>query len=151
MFLISPTFVLPRRINQPLGVVEGILCDPHVFRAGVQLDLATAATRLTLESPFGVTFPPFGVDGASWCAPAAVRTRWRQSVRIELEINEWDPSATELLVRPRSRRPWRWGGGRLREYFRTAHLTADQLTRVLGTPSRPAAFEQRATLAAVTT
>jgi len=133
MILNWPTFVLQRRINQPLGAVEQVVCDPNLLSAGSVLALDNNGMYVRLDRPFGVTFPPFGLDGASWCAPASVHTRrGRSVVRFELEINAWDFGSTELLVRPRARRPYRWSGGRLRQYFRVAHATADALTLVLG-------------------
>ena len=143
MLLNSPTFVLQRRINRPLGAVERVLCDPKRLRAGTELALAGDRTVMTLDDAFGVTFPPFGLEGASWLAHATVRTRRRRIARLDIEINEWDPGSTELVVRPRARRPWRWGRRRLREYFRVAHLTADALTQVLG--SRPTSAPTPAT------
>jgi hypothetical protein len=136
MLLDWPTFVLQRRINRPLGEVEAVLCDPHLSRAGAVLDLETNGMYLQLDGPFGVMFPPFGLDGASWWAPASVRTRrGRTTFRFDLEINAWDAASTELLVRPQARRPYRWGGHRLCEYFRVAHCAADQLTGLLASPS----------------
>ena len=127
-----PTFVLQRRINLPLDAVERVLCSPHLIRGGAEFDLDSEAMCVRLESPFGVMFPPFGYDGASWCAPATVRTRrGRSPIRLEIEINAWDASSTEIVVRPRARRPYQWSGRRMREYFRVAHLTADLLTRFL--------------------
>jgi hypothetical protein len=132
MMLNWPTFVLQRRINLPLAAVERVLCSPHLIRGGTELVLDSEAMCVRLESPFGVMFPPFGYDGASWCAPATVRTRrGRSRVRLEIEINPWDANSTEVVVRPQARRPYQWGGRRMREYFRVAHLTADLLTRFL--------------------
>src|SRR5664279_5417055 len=71
MMLDWPTFVLQRRINRPLGAVEQVLCDPHVLRSGSELDLGSDGMYAQLDGPFGVTFPPFGLDGASWWAPVS--------------------------------------------------------------------------------
>ena len=132
MTLDWPTFVLQRRINHPLGAVEHVLCDPQLLRAGMVVPLPDDAAYVRLEGSFGVTFPPFGLEGTSWWAPASVCTRrGRRLVRFELEINAWDPTSTELLVRPRARHPYRWGGHRLRQYFRVAHATADAFTHLL--------------------
>jgi hypothetical protein len=125
-----PTFVLQRRINLPLAAIERVLCAPHLIRGGAEF--ALGADNMQLDSAFGVMFPPFGFDGASWCAPATVRTgRGRRTVHLEIEINAWDGASTEVLVRPRARHPYRWSGRRLREYFRVAHLTADLFTHFL--------------------
>jgi len=133
MLLNWPTFVLQRRVNQPLAAVERVLCDPMLLRAGVALPLGVDDAYVTLDKSFGVTFPPFGVEGASWWAPASVRTRrGHVAIRFELEINEWDANSTELLVRPRAGRPNRWSGRRMRRYFRLGHATADAFTHLLG-------------------
>ena len=128
-----PTFVLQRRINEPLAAVEQVVCDPTALRAGTIFDLGADGVVARLDAPFGVTFPPFGLDGASWVAPAsAVSRRGRIRMRFVLEINAWDQNSTELLLRPLARHPYRWGGRRLRQYFRLAHSTADALTQLLG-------------------
>jgi hypothetical protein len=58
--------------------------------------------------------------------------RGRTVERFDIEINAWDAQSTELLVRPRARRPHRWGGRRMRRYFDVAHATADALTCRIG-------------------
>jgi hypothetical protein len=139
MLLNWPTFVLQRRINVPLEVVERLLCSPQLIRRGTEFGLQPDGMYLRLDRPFGVTFPPFGVDGASWSAPATVRSgRGRRIVALEIEINAWDPNATEVVVRPQARHPYRWGGRRLRQYFRVAHLTADTFTQLVNTHSSAA-------------
>jgi hypothetical protein len=132
MILNWPTFVLQRRINVPLSSVERVLCSPGLLGAGTDLGLGPDALHVRLDGPFGMTFPPFGLDGASWRAAATVRSgRGRRLVELEIEINAWDRSSTEVVVRPRARHPYRWGGRRLRQYFRLSHLTADTLTHFL--------------------
>ena len=136
MMLDWPTFVLQRRINRPLAAVEQVLCDPQLLRAGTELDVGVDGKTVQLDGPFGVTFPPFGLDGASWWAPMSVHTRrGRTAMRFEVEINAWDACSTELLVRPHARHPYRWGGRRLSEYFRVAHSTADMFTHLLASQS----------------
>jgi hypothetical protein len=140
----QPMFVLQRRINQPLEAVERVLCDPALLRARSTLALG-AGLELEVERPFGVTFPPFGVDHASWSAPARVLTpRGRTVERFDVEINAWDERSTELLVRPRARHPYRWSGRRMRRYFGVAHATADVLgCRIgagAGAPTHPVRF-----------
>ncbi len=128
----QPMFVLQRRINQPLEAVERVLCDRAVFGAQSTIVLP-GGPEVTLERAFGVTFPPFGVDHASWCAPAHASTRRGRAVeRFDVEINAWDAWSTELLVRPRARHPYRWSGRRMRRYFAVAHATADALTVRIG-------------------
>jgi len=140
----QPMFVLQRRINQPLGAVERVLCDPSLLRAAPTVTLDDGLTW-QLERPFAVTFPPFGLDHAAWCAPATVSSRRGRTLeRFDIEITAWDAASTELLVRPRARHPYRWTGRRMRRYFRVAHATADALTCRLGArtgaPVAPARF-----------
>jgi hypothetical protein len=136
MMLNWPTFVLQRRINVPISSVERLLCSPHLFRGGAEFELDADRMYLRLDRPFGVTFPPFGVDGASWSVSATARSgRGRRLAALEVEINVWDPTSTEVVVRPQARHPYRWGPRRLRQYFRVAHLTADVVTRLINTHS----------------
>jgi hypothetical protein len=129
----QPMFVLQRRVNEPLDAVERALCDPALLRAGSTYALGNGMW-LRLERPFGVAFPPFGVDFASWSAPAVVHgSRGRRPVKFDLEINAWDNWSTELLVRPRTRSPYRWSGRRMRRYFDVGHTTADGLVQLLRT------------------
>jgi hypothetical protein len=132
MMLDWPTFVLQRRINLPLATVEDVLCAPHLIRGGSEFDLGADGMRVRLDTPFGVMFPPFGYDGASWCASATVRSRrGRNVVQLTIEINAWDANSTEIVVRPRARHPYRWSGRRMRGYFTVAHASADLLTLFL--------------------
>jgi len=143
----QPMFVLQRRVNEPLGAIERVLCDATLLGAGATHALPDGA-RLELERPFGVAFPPFGVDFASWSAPASVHTgRGRRAVKFDIEINAWDNASTELLVRPRSRSPYRWSGRRMRRYFAVAHATADGMTQLLRT--RAATYTAPTRLASV--
>jgi hypothetical protein len=128
------TFVLQRRVNQPFGAVGRVVCDPWLLHGGTRIDLADDDAVLELEQPFGVTFPVFGLEGASWLAPASICTRQGRSLEhIEIELNQWDEHATELVVRPRARSPYNWRARHLRRYFRLAHEAADALTQVLVT------------------
>ena len=126
------TFVLQRRVNQPFGAVGRVVCDPWLLPAGTQLTLGDDET-LRLDAAFGVSFPVFGVERASWTAPASLCTHGHRRERVEIELNVWDDEATELLVRPQARSPYRWRARHLRRYFRLAHRAADELTSVLAT------------------
>jgi hypothetical protein len=146
MLLNWPTFVLQRRINVPLAAVERLLCSPRLTDGNTRFDLDTEGLSVTLDRPFGLAFPPFGLAGASWSVPATVRTgHGRKVVELEIEINAWDPSSTEVVVRPRARHPYRWGGRRLRRYFEVAHLTADALAQFFGLRANPPTPARRLT------
>jgi hypothetical protein len=135
------TFVLQRRVNQPFGAVGRVVCDPWLLPEGTRINLDDD-TVLRLEQPFGVTFPVFGWEGASWLAPASICNQHGRCLEhIEIELNAWDEQATELVVRPRARSPYNWHARHLRRYFRLAHEAADALTQVLATDTprlRPA-------------
>jgi hypothetical protein len=127
------TFVLQRRVNQPFGAVGRVVCDPWLLAEGTRIDIGDDA-QLRLDEPFGVTFPAFGLEGASWWAPASICTRrGRRVEHVEIELNQWDEHATELVVRPRAKSPYNWRARHVRRYFRLAHHAADALTRVLAT------------------
>lgn len=127
------TFVLQRRVNQPFGAVGRVVCDPWLLARGTRIRLRDDAF-LRLDEPFGVTFPVFGLEGASWLAPASICThRGRRLERVDIELHAWDEQATELVVRPRARSPHNWPARHMRRYFRLAHESADALIRVLAT------------------
>ncbi len=128
-----PTLVVQRKISQPLEALELVVRGPRLLRAGAMVALGECKAVLRFDRAFGVTLPPFGHAEASWAAPVSARTQRRRAVEeFELELNRWDRSSTELLVRPRAARPDRWTSRRLRRYFRTAHATADIMTSFLG-------------------
>jgi len=141
------TFVLQRRVNQPFGAVGRVVCDPWLLHEGTRINLDGDDAVLRLEQPFGVTFPVFGLEGASWRAPASICNRQgRRLEHVEIELNVWDEHATELVVRPCARSPYNWRARHLRRYFRLAHEAADALTRVLATDTpRLEAAERPAT------
>jgi hypothetical protein len=127
MALPWPAFVLQRRINAPLATLEDLVCDHDRIDAGAPIALADAGLSAEFESRFGLVFPPFGVECTSWRATVAGRDAWRTE-QLEVELNIWSRGATELLVRPVSTRPHRWGDRRTARYFRVAHASADALT-----------------------
>ena len=111
-----------------------MVCDPWLLHEGTRINLDEDDAVLRLEQPFGVTFPVFGLEGASWRAPASICNRQGRCLEhIEIELNVWDEQATELVVRPRARSPYNWRARHLRRYFRLAHDAADALTLVLAT------------------
>jgi hypothetical protein len=50
---------------------------------------------------------------------------------VEVEISAWSAFDTQLLIRPRARRPDRWSGRRTRSYFAAAHRSADGVVHLL--------------------
>jgi hypothetical protein len=57
--------------------------------------------------------------------------RLRSYVRVEVEVAAWSNVASELRLRPVTRRVPTWGRRRQRRYFRLAHRGADEIVRSL--------------------
>jgi hypothetical protein len=57
--------------------------------------------------------------------------RLARYTRVNIELTAWSDHATELRVRPVTRRLPTWGKRRQRRYFQLAHRTADDLVRSL--------------------
>jgi hypothetical protein len=51
----------------------------------------------------------------------------RRISEVEIELSPWSRDASELLVRPAVRSPYRWGVHRLERWFVHAHAAADSL------------------------
>lgn len=127
MSLDWPTFVLQRRINQPLSEVQRVLCDPASVDAGAALDLGPNG-RLVVDQRFARA--PFPSEG-SFVAQGTLQTSSGQRVaRVEVEVGAWSNDATVLMLRPASRHPERWGGRRTNRYFALAHRGADAVARL---------------------
>jgi hypothetical protein len=128
----QPSFVLQREIDQPLEVIEHVVCDPRLLRAGTVFEAERGKTLIRFDWSFGVTIPPFASADTSWSAPVTICTARRRTIeQLEFELNRWAASSTELLVRPRGRHPERWGSRRLGRYFRIAHAVADEMSEFL--------------------
>jgi hypothetical protein len=115
------TFVLQRRINCAFPRVERVLnsADP----LGIEL------LELPATEPFEVvtTWPHH-----SCRTSGRLRERdGRRIAHVELEFGPWSDDATELLLRPASRRPQRWSGRQQRRYLGVAHAAADDLAAQL--------------------
>ena len=97
MMLDWPTFVLQRRINRPLGRGGGRCSATRTCCAPAPSSTSSIdGMYLQLDGPFGVMFPPFGLDGASWWAPASVRTR---RGRIDVPLRARDQRVGRRLDR----------------------------------------------------
>jgi hypothetical protein len=127
MSLDRPTFVLQRRINQPLNDVQRALCDPESVESGAALSLGSQG-RLIVDQRF--VRAPFPA-GESILAQATLETPRGQLVaRVEVEVGAWSSDATVLMLRPLARHPERWSGRRATRYFALAHESADALARL---------------------
>jgi hypothetical protein len=112
--------VVSRRVNQRASSLS------HVVRL-----LPRGVGQLRLDRPFAWTG---GDNIPSWCArgrlyaEGAAMTRY---TRVQIELAAWSPEASELRIRPVTRRVPTWGRRRQRRYFRLAHSSVDDLVRVL--------------------
>jgi hypothetical protein len=108
-------------------------------------DAATRRLHVNLESlahvldVFGQTTEQLHLDEpftqlcgtpAQWRASGRLygrRTRFARGTRVEIELSAWSRRATELRVRPASRRAQNWGAARQRRYFDLAYDVVDRL------------------------
>jgi len=127
MSLDWPTFVLQRRINQPLSDVTRTLFEPESVGTGGELELGTHG-RLIVDKRFSRA--PFPSE-ESFVAQGALHTsRGQRIARVEVEVGAWSNDATVLTLRPVARNPQRWSGRRATRYFELAHEGADALARL---------------------
>ena len=126
MSLDWPTFVLQRRINQPLADVQRTLCDPASVGTGAELELGSHG-RLIVDQRFSRA--PFPSE-ESFVAQGTLHTsRGQRVARVEVEVGAWSNDATVLMLRP-VRNPQRWSGRRATRYFELAHEGADAIARL---------------------
>ncbi|MDQ1510137.1 MAG: hypothetical protein QOG50_1981 [Actinomycetota bacterium] len=127
MSLDWPTFVLQRRINQPLSDVTRTLSEPESVGTGGELELGSHG-RLVVDQRFSRA--PFPSE-ASFVAQATLHTsRGQRVARVEVEVGAWSNDATVLTLRPVARNPQRWSGRRATRYFELAHEGADAIARL---------------------
>jgi len=125
MSLDWPTFVLQRRINQPLADVQRTLCDPD--GVGPELDLGSHGSLIVDQRFSRAPFPAT----KSFLAQGTLQTNRGQRVaRVEVEVGAWSDDATVLMLRPVARNPQRWSGRRATRYFELAHEGADAIARL---------------------
>jgi len=121
------TFVLQRRINQPLSNVQRTLFEPESVGTGGELELG-AHGRLIVDRRFSRA--PFPSE-ESYVAQGTLQTSRGQHVaRVEVEVGAWSDEATVLTLRPVARNPQRWSGRRATRYFELAHEGADAIARL---------------------
>jgi hypothetical protein len=133
MHLAPPAFVLERRIDTPLALVNRAVSTGGPFEPAAELPLGTDGT-LSFDTPLRRTLGSFDL---AWRADARLLTRrGRPVARVALMVDEWSSDATRLQVRPAAPHPERWSRGRLRRYFRLAHLAADRAAGELCEHSR---------------
>jgi hypothetical protein len=128
------TYVFQRRVLvTPLHVLR-VATDRTIFDTGTVV-AADDHGGLGLDSPFRL------VDVAPvwrWRAEGRlINARGRTLARIDLELGPWSADDCELVVRPHTSRPDRWGTRRRRRYFTHAQSRIDLVQRLLvASPTR---------------
>jgi len=128
MYLDPPMFVMERRINQPLPLVNRAVSTGGPFTRAAADSLGSAGT-LYVDRPFRRTLGSF--DLAWRCDARLLTARGRLVARVEVTVDGWSTDATRLQLRPVARHPERWSPRRLRRYFALAALAADAAARQL--------------------
>jgi hypothetical protein len=128
MQLDPATFVMERRINQPLPIVNLAVSTGGPFtRAAV--DLLASNGRMCVDGPLRRTLGSYDL---AWRCDACLRTRrGRLVAQVAVTVDGWSNDATRLRLRPVARHPERWSRWRLHQYFLLAHLAADDAARQL--------------------
>jgi hypothetical protein len=127
MSLDWPTFVLQRRINQPLSDVQRTLFHPASVGTGGELELGSHG-HLIVDQRFSRA--PFPAEESFVAQGTLHTTRGQRVARVEVEVGAWSNDATVLTLRPVARNPQRWSGRRATRYFELAHEGADAIARL---------------------
>jgi hypothetical protein len=132
MLLDAPTFVVHRRLNQPLSVVQRGLADRTMLTSTPLIDLGSDGF-LHLD---GALRPAASFSSRqpmpTWCGRAhLLNARRRPIATVEIEISMWSTDATSISLRPVARHPERWRSWRLRAYFALAHRASDTTAALL--------------------
>jgi hypothetical protein len=127
----SSTFeVVARLVNRSTLLVQQLLLDSTVFDQGTMLYLGPIGT-LRFDEPFAAIR---STPSPAWQATARLHgcgLRFVRYARVELEVAAWSDDASELRLRPVSRRVTRWAPRRQRRYFALAHRAADVILELL--------------------
>ncbi len=126
------TYVFARRVVVPPMQALRVATDRAVFGAGA-IVAADERGGLVIDEPFRL----IDISPAwRWRAEARlVNARGRTVARVELELGPWSTDDCELLLRPRTVHPDRWGARRLRRYFAHAQPRVDGVLHVLVAPA----------------
>ena len=117
--------VVTRRVNQRAASLRNVL-----------LHVPFCVGSLYIDEPFAMSGD---LAKPSWHARGRLYGRGLRIVRytrVEIEVHAWSQYATELRLRPVSRRAVNWGKRRQCLYFRTAHSVADDLVRSIENAAR---------------
>lgn len=128
----TPTFVLQRRVNQPLADIQRGLADRTGLVPNGTLDLESDGF-LCIPEPLHPVRPYSSRQPVpTWCGTAHLLTSRRRLVAtVEVEVSAWSDDATNLTIRPVAQHPERWRAWRLRRYFTLAHLAADATAQIV--------------------
>ncbi len=125
------SYVFQRRLLVPPLQVLRVATDRMVFDR-VAVIAADTVGALVVDEPFRL------IDvSPAWrwrCVGRLVNKRGRTVARVELELGPWSGDDCELLLRPATMRPDRWGRRRSRHYFEHAGRRADGVQRLLAAP-----------------
>jgi hypothetical protein len=132
MVLDALSFVIQRRIPQPLSAVHGGLADRGPL-APTRLLTLDPDGFLHIVEPFRPVTPfSWRQPTPSWCAQARLMTnRGRVVAVVDIEVSMWSHDSSDLQLRPAARHPERWSSLRIRRYFALAHRAADETARRL--------------------
>ncbi len=117
--------VVTRRVNQRAASLRNAL-----------LHLPFCVGSLYIDEPFAMSGD---ITKPSWHARGRLYGRGLRIVRytrVEIEVHAWSQFASELRLRPVTRRVVNWGSRRQRRYFRAAHYVADDLVRSIDNAAR---------------
>jgi hypothetical protein len=133
-------YVFQRRVLVPPLQALRVATDRTAFDAGAVV-AADEAGGLVVETPFRL----IDVSPAwRWRADGRlVNPRGRSVARVELELGPWSADDCELLLRPRTARPDRWGSRRSRRYFDHAQRRVDGVQQLLATPANERVLLQK--------
>ena len=117
--------VVTRRVNQRAASLRNVL-----------LHVPFCVGSLYIDEPFAMSGD---LAKPSWHARGRLYGRGLRIVRytrVEIEVHAWSQYATELRLRPVSRRAVNWGKRRQCLDFRTADSVADDLVRSIENAAR---------------
>ena len=117
--------VVTRRVNQRAASLRNAL-----------LHMPLCVGSLSIDEPFAMSGD---IAKPSWHARGRLYGRGlriARYTRVEIEVHAWSQFASELRLRPVTRRVVNWGKHRQRRYFRTAHYVADDLVRSIDNAAR---------------
>ena len=132
MLLDAPTFVVHRRLNQPLTLIHRGLSDRTMLASTRLIELGSEGFMHIDEALRPAAAFTSYRSAPAWCGRAHLLNARRRTVAaVELEVSMWSHDATSISLRPVARHPERWRRWRLRAYFALAHRASDATAALL--------------------